>query len=137
MPLVTSKFVFYHVPRTGGLWIRAVLDNLGIEYRYQGYAHDIPAKVPTRKFSFTIRRYEPNWLVSWRKLVETNPKWSWPVPSWMLNAISVEDAQNVFARYACCNAILNTEDLQRGLQLVFDEVGLDMTVPDLPPVNEG
>lgn len=117
MPLVTDRHWFYHCPRTGGTWVRGVFDALGIAYRIEGYHHSTPADVPPQGCAFTIAREPEAWLASWRALVDRNPHWAWPVPDWLLNAETVEDAETVMRRYSDgCEHVLHTETLRDDLQ---------------------
>ena len=136
MPLCTDHFSLYHCPRTGGTWVRAVFDALGIGYRVIGLHHSTPADVPLSGFTFSIRRDLADWLRSWRTLVAGNPHWSWSVPQWLLKAKTVEDAEAVMDRFCeGVDFVCHTETLRADLQAVFDAVGLAETVPDLPPNN--
>lgn len=138
MPIVTDKLAFYHCPRTGGTWVRTVFDELEIPYTIVGHQHDTPADCRVDgRLSFTIVRRVDEWLASWRALVDASPEWSWPVPDWMLNAKTRVEATTVMQRYHLRVAhVLSTENLRSGLQNLFKRVRMNVTVPDLPPVNQ-
>ena len=140
MPLVTEHFALYHCPRTGGTWVRAVLDALDIPHHLVGYAHSTPGEVPPRPHWHTVAivRNPRTWFSSWRRLVKSDPQWSWPVQAFLLNVYSLDDAKFAMRHFSIgCDTILRTEYLREDLQKLFDARGVEKSVPDLLPVNCG
>lgn len=89
MPLIIeNRLAFYHIPRTGGNWIRSTLDEMGVEYKLLGDFHSTPEEVepPEGCESFTIIRNPKTWIESWYEVLSSTPSdsWSWPIPDWLL-----------------------------------------------------
>ena len=136
MPLVTDTLAFYHLPRTGGTWVRTVFEQLDIDYEIVGNQHDTPEACPVEnRVSFTVMRDYRDWIQSWTNLVESEPEWSWPVPRWLLNATTEFGAAFAFRQYMNVDHILFLGTIRDDLQWLFGVVGIDKTVPDLEPVN--
>jgi len=82
MARVTDNFVFYHIPKTGGLWVRKAMTRAGIPHHmprgkkgggyWLGKSHDNPSRVrdyeKRGKFAFTFVRHPLDWYKS---------HWSW------------------------------------------------------------
>jgi len=76
MALITDKFVFIHVPRTGGMFFRDVVSRLGIPAREHGDPRtpnriqfhqplpEIPAEILRDKLTFGFVRHPLTWLIS-------------------------------------------------------------------------
>lgn len=103
MALSTGYFVFFHLPRTGGTWVREAI-------RLQGHKtfeigdphgwHSATIPLPRNTYSFTMLRDPFDWLVSWYRLLATHPKWSGPQhPLLMFSGCRLNDFDTFVADY--------------------------------------
>jgi hypothetical protein len=154
MPLIIeNRLAFYHVPRTGGNWIRSTLDKMGVEYELLGEFHSTPEEVPPPADceTFTIIRKPKTWIESWYEVLSSTPadSWAWPIPDWLLFKSCrldsfpefIEDVLRInpscvveiFARYVSgIDRVGYTEWLECGFEKI-----LSRTIPVLLPVNQG
>ena len=70
MSVYNDKFIFYHVPKTGGTWVRLLLTHLGIQFEMHGTSkssfHETYKEFrPEGLFSFTAVRHPITWLQSY------------------------------------------------------------------------
>jgi len=54
MALVTDKFIYAHLPKTGGQFVRHVIDECGIEYREEESYHAAPSALVRNGFDLPI-----------------------------------------------------------------------------------
>ena len=60
MAIITDKTIFYHVPKTGGSWVTAILNRLGLVKRRTEAIHDLPDlsnEWENEKFRFCFVRH--------------------------------------------------------------------------------
>ena len=67
MAVILPNSVFYHIPKTGGGWIREVFRNACLVHKQFGEVHATPltAPVPEGRFSFTFVRHPCSLLQSY------------------------------------------------------------------------
>ena len=80
MAICTDRFIFYHIPKCGGTWVKVALKNAGIRYRTPRWsdephpfnlkhAHSTPDNVAPRakegRFSFCFVRKPASWYQSY------------------------------------------------------------------------
>ena len=76
MPVTTERLAFYHIPRTGGTWVRNRMgrydEKTPIKYKNDQWTHEPPIGPPLEgRTSFTIVRDPAKWMASWyRYLVQ-------------------------------------------------------------------
>jgi hypothetical protein len=77
MALITDKFIFVHIPKTGGTWIRRSLEALGIFGRenaepYAYHEHDGIFRVP-----YELRYSRPAFAIVRHPVTRLASLWSW------------------------------------------------------------
>jgi hypothetical protein len=71
--LVDHGVLFVHIPKTGGCWVRSVLDAIGVSYRHasarEGYGYHYPPQHCVEKYdaAFAFVRHPLSWYESWWK----------------------------------------------------------------------
>lgn len=82
MATLMPKSIFFHVPKTGGTWVREALrSSMGCD-RQIGLNHGTPceiANVLDHKFSFAFVRNPIDWYVSFWKFRMTQDNWQIPI----------------------------------------------------------
>ena len=72
MAIYTDKFLFLHVPKTGGIWVKQVLTHIGINYQELGHQHEHypslskhkPPEFFQDRYVFTFVRHPITWYQS-------------------------------------------------------------------------
>jgi hypothetical protein len=77
MALITDKFIFVHIPKTGGTWIRRSLEALGIAGKenaepYAYHEHDGIFRVP-----YELRYSRPAFAIVRHPVTRLASLWSW------------------------------------------------------------
>lgn len=78
--LLTERYVFSHMPKTGGIWVSKVLTSSGVPY-FSGPAHLPPDRflpVLPDRFAFTFVRHPVTW---WRSFWAHSEANGWPSSS--------------------------------------------------------
>lgn len=129
MALVGEKFAFFHMPRTGGTWVRHALRIADPTCEEVGASHCPPSEVPCTpgKLRFTVLRECAQWLASWQQLLdickeELNPG----IP----DILFVEDrARRLTEIHECYSAgvdlVLSTDVLDTELPRLLRRLGYD------------
>lgn len=121
MALATKDACFFHMPRTGGNWVRRVLE-AEFDTVELGPAHAAPGDVDVgERYTWTILRDPTEWLPSWFRLVASNPKWSDKMPEELmlspcrfdsfghliddLMARNLQPLRDAYARYVDVDAV--------------------------------
>lgn len=156
MALITDRFVFIHVPRTGGHFLRDVLAQLSIEgdetgdntmpniIRYHHSYAEVPGDKKKRCFSFGFVRHPVEWVKSlWRRDVnvraplpeeigivnfvdEDFDKYLWNVVSQVPHAPTIE----MLGRLAGCSYIGRYEDLHHEIATILQHLGYVVSYQD-------
>ncbi len=155
--LLTARYAFFHMPKTGGMWVRQVIRSSGV-FCYEGGTHLLPGEVlpvlPGR-YSFTFTRHPVTW---WRSLWAYSAAHGWPSsaqpfhriigcclwPSYaefmdrVLNDIPGEYSR-ITARYTGgVTRVGRTENLAADLARFLTEAGVPLAAaPAAPPANTG
>lgn len=65
MALMLPRSVFFHIPKTGGIWVRQAIRNAGIPVTEAGETHSPYRRVDRKgKFTFTFVRHPETWYPS-------------------------------------------------------------------------
>jgi hypothetical protein len=72
MAIFTDRFLFLHIPKTGGMWVKSVLTSMGIPFQELGHQHEHfpslkchkPADFFDSRFIFTFVRHPITWYQS-------------------------------------------------------------------------
>lgn len=73
MYIPSADALFVHIPKTGGSWITAVLEESGLGHRVHSVRadvtvrHGLPADLPEARFRFLFVRHPVSWYESWWK----------------------------------------------------------------------
>lgn len=134
MALVGPDFVFFHIPRTGGVWTKKALR---LAYSYGelekvGTSHCYP--FPTKgKLRFTIVRSWDSWVKSYAWLKKQHPKGlSQNVPpSMMEEPITAANCIDPFVEGV--DRVLHTETLVADVRELLTDLGRDPSVVDEIP----
>lgn len=139
MALSCEKCVFFHMPRTGGTWVRHALRIADPGCEEIGPSHCLPGDIPCTpgKLRFTVLREPANWLASWQRLLaEQGEHLSADIPKILL----VDDLRNriaaVYESYRQdVDLVLSTEFLDAELPSFLDGLGYDgvAIVGQIPP----
>ena len=65
MALRFDNKIFYHIPKTGGTYVRAVIKSLTDDWEQLGNTHATPYDVPKGNFSFAVVRDPVDWYRSY------------------------------------------------------------------------
>lgn len=68
MALLLPKSAFFHIPKTGGTWVRTALRRSGLTYQEIGAPHCVPAAIYGQlggRKTFTFVRHPAWWYRSW------------------------------------------------------------------------
>jgi hypothetical protein len=155
--ILTAKYVFAHLPKTGGSWVSTVLTSSGVPY-LDTQMHLAPDEfigaVPDR-FAFTFVRHPVTW---WRSYWNFTHLHRWPSSHYPFERITqvckwhsyeafmervLNDMPGEYSRIVA----MWTEDMHRvgrfehladDLVSILDEAGCPLPGPvDEPPVNVG
>lgn len=153
--IITPSFVYIHLPKTGGWWVRDVVQASGVP-NYAGPMHTTPdAILPAigERYSFTFVRRPETW---WRSFWAHTWQRGWPSSSepfkriidccmWssyaefmtkVLNDIPGEYSRLVDRYTDGVTRVGRFEHLSRDLKRFSEEAGSPLS-SDLPPSNTG
>lgn len=126
MALVGKKFAFFHMPRTGGTWVRHALRAADLTCEEVGPSHCLPSDIPYTpgKLRFTILRDPDDWLKSWQRLLSTQREHlSEGIPDVLLAANLATRLAEVYALYRNdVDLVLSTEFLGTELPRFLDDL---------------
>jgi hypothetical protein len=142
MALKFDKYIFYHIPKTGGTYFRAVIAQSFGNREELGHTHNTPLEVPNHKkyTSITIVRNPLDWYKSffryrtvsnWRKghFIDKHAK-AKNFNKFMENMLYAYPCGYVTSRYLSVipfvNKIFRTETLDADIQKFFKEIGKEV-----------
>lgn len=141
---------FLHVPKTGGSWVRAVLERNGLAGSSLGPEH---TNRHSEKWAFCVFREPLAWWMSlWRFRNDTNfPPLDGAHPLYPLDSMHETDlllflaraidefpgfCGSLFARYQWeADYVLALENLERHMALLANHVGWPVLDMNIPPAN--
>ncbi|WP_437226561.1 hypothetical protein SH661x_004650 [Planctomicrobium sp. SH661] len=164
MALITDNLCFFHMPKTGGLWIRSVLKSTFPETRERGHVHAPPDEVPLRieqpLLRFCFVRNPLAWFPSlWSHKQRVDPQWLRPFASHTVLRgrllldlgqtaesfsqfmdryldLGIPILSEEFQRYSRgCDRIGRFESLEQDLRTICAEAGLPLPERLPPAVN--
>lgn len=139
MALKFDKYLFYHIPKTGGTYVREVLKLISNDFKEVGHTHNTPLEVENYEKipSFTIVRHPLDWYKSyyryrivsgWRKghFIDKHAQ-SESFDGFMNNFLKAYPCGYVTSRYLSVVPfvpnILRTETLDRDLKQLLKNWG--------------
>ncbi len=139
MALVGKRFAFFHMPRTGGTWVRHALRIADPSANEIGAPHCMPGDVleTPGKVRFTVFREPLAWLASWQRLLAAQrDHLSAGIPDVLLGEDVGCRLREIHMRYrAHVDCVLGTEFLDLELPLLLGSLGYDgvQLIKEVPP----
>lgn len=129
MALVGEKFAFFHMPRTGGTWVRHALRIADPACEEIGPSHCLPGDIryTPGKLRFTVLRDPADWLASWQRLLATQREHlSEGIPDVFLANDLADRVAEVYGYYRQdVDLVLATEFLDTELPQFLTDLGYD------------